>query len=100
MDPRRSEFLERSFRAATDRNASALQDFDSGIKHRTFERAQIGRRWNPARPGALKKIIAMPVFHGDDVEVEMDVILSIKKLREVAEGEPVATRQREGVDRR
>lgn len=94
VDPRSAEFLERSFRAAAHGDAGVLQDFDSGIQHGAFERAQIRRRRNPSRAGTLEKIIAVPVFHGDDVKVAIDVIFRIEELRKLADGKSVAHRKR------
>jgi len=36
----------------------------------------------------------MPVFHGDHVELNIDVILRVQELGEFADGEAVAYRQR------
>ena len=74
VDPRGAKFFEWCFGAATDRDAGVLQNLEARIEDRAFQRAQIRRRRNPARAGALVEIVAMPILHGDDVQIAIDVI--------------------------
>src|SRR5437879_5793858 len=92
VHPRRSKFLERSLRAATHGDSGALQDFDPRIKNRSLGRAEIRRGRNPFDARALKKIVAMPVSHGDDVQIGTDVIFGVEKLRELPDRDRKSTR--------
>ena len=90
IDPGRAELLEGRFRAAADGDACILQYFQAGIEDRAFEGAEIGGGRNPAHAGAFKEIVAMPVFHFDDVKIGVDVIFGVEELRKFADGEGVA----------
>ena len=94
INPRRAEFFKRRLGAAAHGDACALQYFDARIKNRAFHSAQIGRWRNPANAGALEKIVAMPVLHGDDVQIAVDMIFAVEKLRELADRERVSNRHR------
>src|SRR5882724_2606041 len=93
VQPGRSEFFKRCFGAAANGDSGVLQNFNAGIKNGTLGRAQIRRGRNPSDASAFKEIVAMPVLHGDDVQVGADVILGVEELRELSNGEPVAHRQ-------
>src|SRR5439155_27389063 len=84
VHPRRSKFLERSLRPAPYGDSRALQDFDPGIKDRSLDRPEIRRRRNPLDAGALKKLVAMPVSHCDDVQIGVDMIFGVEQLRDIA----------------
>src|SRR5262249_9808254 len=92
IHPRRPEFFEWSFCSAPYGNARVLQDFQSGIQHGAPKRTQIRGWGNPSRACAFEEIVAMPVFHGDDVQVAIDVIFGVEELREFADGQSVANR--------
>src|SRR6266581_4238692 len=94
IHPWRSTFLERSLRAASDGDSGTLENLDSRIKDGPLDRPKIWRGRNPFDAGALKEIIAMPVPHGNDVQVRPNVIFGVEELREFADRQRVAHRQR------
>src|SRR6266699_2624990 len=69
-------------------------DLDSRIKDGPLDRPKIWRGRNPFDAGALKEIIAMPVPHGNDVQVRPNVIFGVEELCEFPDRQPVAYRQR------
>ena len=78
VHPGRAKFLKGRFRSAAHRNPGILQYFQSRIENRSLQRAQIWRGRNPAQSGVFEKIIATPVFHGDDVQIATDFIFGVK----------------------
>ena len=92
VHPGSAELFKRRLRAAANGNAGSLQNFNPRIKNRTFRRAQRRRRRNPVDAGAFKKVIAVPVPHGDHVQLGADVILSVEELGQLANGQTVAHR--------
>src|SRR5216684_7604309 len=82
IHPRRPKLLERSLRPASNGDSRALENFDPRIDNRSLDRPKIWRWRDPLDARAFEEIIAMPVSHGDDVQVRADVILRVKKLRE------------------
>src|SRR5260370_8921490 len=95
IQPRRSKFLERSLRAPSDGDSSALENFNPRIDNRSLDRAQIWRWRDPFDARAFEELIAMPVSHGDDVQLGADVILRVKKLPYFLDCHRVPTRQRQ-----
>ncbi len=93
VEPGSAKFFKWSFGAAADGDTGVLQDFKAGIKNRSLGGAQIRRRRNPLDAGAFEEIVAMPVFHGDDVEINADVIFGVEELGELAGREAVTHRQ-------
>src|SRR5260370_25688981 len=94
VEPWRAELLKRSMSTGSDGDPGVLQNFNAGVKNGPFRGAEIWRGRNPLDDGALKEIVAMPVFHGDDVKVGADVIFGVEKLGELANREAVTHRQR------
>src|SRR5437879_2976291 len=86
VEPGSAKFFKRSFGAAADRDTSVLQDFNSGVENGTLGSAEIWRGRNPPGAGAFKEIIAMPVFHGDDMQVGANVVFGVEELGEFADG--------------
>lgn len=72
-----------------------MQNFQTGIEDGTFQSAKRGRGRNPFDASAFEKIIAMPIFHGDDVEIALDMIFRVEELGEFTDGEAVTNWQRE-----
>src|SRR5260370_42665650 len=90
IHPRRSKFLEGSWRAAANGDSRALENFDPRIDNRSLDRPKIWRGRDPFDARAFEEIIAMPVSHGDVVQFRADVIFRIKKLREFPDRQRVA----------
>src|SRR5882762_2318617 len=80
VDPGGAEFFEWRFGAAADGDARVLKNLEAGIEQRAFQRAQVGGGGNPLQSGAFEEIVAMPVFHGDHVELNIDVIFRVQEL--------------------
>src|SRR6266581_9526854 len=94
IHPWRPKFLEGSLRAASDGDSGTLENFDPRIKDGPLDRPKIRRGRNPFDARAFKEIIAMPVPHGNDVQVRPNVIFGVEELREFANRQRVAHRQR------
>src|SRR5437763_10091215 len=86
VHPRGAEHLERRLRPAAHRNAGVLQNLNPGIENRTLGRTQRRRRRNPLHSRAFKKIVAMPVSNGDDMQVGANVIFRVEELRKLPDG--------------
>src|SRR5712664_34661 len=93
VEPGSAKLFKRSLGAAADGDAGILQNFYAGIEDGSLDRPEIRRGRNPLHAGALKKIVAMPIPHGNDVKVGADVILGVEELGELANREAVAHRQ-------
>ncbi len=94
IHPRCPKFLEGSLCAASHGDSGALENFDPRIKDGALDRAEIRRGRNPLDARAFEEIIAVPVPHGDDMQVGADVIFGVEELREFANRQRVAHRQR------
>ena len=79
-------------RAASDGHSGALENFDPRIKDGALDRPKIRRGRDPLDAGAFEEIIAMPVSHGNDVQIDADVIFRVEKLRELPDRQRVAHR--------
>ena len=95
IHPRRAKLLKRGFRSAAHGNSRILQNLQSRIQDGALQCPQIWRRRNPADAGAFKEIAAVPVLHANDVQFDVDVILRVEKLRQLADRQSVADRQAE-----
>src|SRR6266481_3673453 len=93
VEPGSPKFFKRGLRAATDGDTGVLQNFNAGVKNGTLRSAEIRRGRNPLDARALKEIVAVPVFHGDDVKIGADVILGVEKLGELADRQAVPHRR-------
>src|SRR6267143_6310799 len=89
INPRRAKLFERCLRTSANGDARVLQDFNARVEDGTLGGAQIRRWWNPLDTRAFKKVVAMPVLHGDHVQVRADVIFDVEELRELADGQSV-----------
>src|SRR6266849_1281363 len=95
VEPGRTKLLEGSFRPASHRNARILQDLQPGIKNRALQGAQIGRWRNPPQSRALKKIVVVPIIHGNHVKIAVNVIFRVEELREFADSHGIPNGRRE-----
>src|ERR1700674_1896558 len=97
-EPGCPKLFERRLRASAHGDTGVLQDFNPRVEDGTLRSTKIRRRRDPLDSRAIKEIVAMPVLHGDDVEVGADVVFGIEELGELANREPVSHGQRKIAD--
>src|SRR5258708_16514646 len=92
-EPGSGNYFKRVLSIAADGDTGVLQNFNAWVKNGSLGGAEIWRGRNPLDAGALEEIVAMPVFHGDDMEIDADVIFRVEELGELANREAVTHRQ-------
>ena len=94
IQPRRADPLERPLRPAADAQVRRLQQADAGIKQCGRWAAHVRRRIHPGQSGGIEQLASPPARTLDHFEIDSELALGDKHLRQFTDRHAVPDRQR------
>ena len=100
LNPGSSDHFERHLGSPSDREVGGFEQPDGGIEQSLVRAMEVGRRPIPLQPRVVPLVLATPAFEPHDFELNVDGVLDLEELGQLAGGHAMDDGEARVVDER